>query len=183
VVSWVMLWPVLLGQWLSAKHYARGCDKWNRLTDRVWIGRRLNEAEAERAIAEGVSAVLDLTGEMSEPRPFLETRYFNLAVMDLTAPSSNQLDLAVQFIEEQSREGVVYIHCKAGYSRTAAVAGAWLIESGQALNSTDAIRQLCAARPGMIIRPEARLAIESFEKRAKSRTPVPVMAEATAQTS
>ena len=41
--------------------------------------------------------------------------------------SDAQLDEAVAFIQEHAPRRRVYVHCKAGYSRTAAVVGAALL--------------------------------------------------------
>ena len=46
-----------------------GSNAWDRVTDRVWIGRALGLVSARRAAAEGVTAVLDLTGEFAAPPP------------------------------------------------------------------------------------------------------------------
>lgn len=159
LATYVLLWPILLGQHVSLLYYRRQCNAWDRLTDRVWIGRKLNAAEARRAIAGGVTAVLDLTGEFAESWPFLAIDYLQLSAMDLTAPSAGQLDRAIEFINAAA--GVVYIHCKIGYSRTAAVAGAYLLTSGRAETVEQAVAMLRHARPSIIIRPEAMAAIES----------------------
>ena len=110
----------------------------------------------------GVVAVLDLACEFGRPRAFGEIAYFNLAVLDLTAPPPAALATALAFIAEHTPRGVVYVHCKAGYSRTAAVAGADLLSPGHCTTAADAMARLHAARPGMVIRPEARRAIEAF---------------------
>ncbi len=158
----LLLAPILLGQRLSLAHYARQCQPWNRVTDHVWIGRKLSDAEARAAIAAGVTAVLDLTAEFSEPRAFRGLDYRNLPLLDLTAPLPAQLHDACAWISERAARGIVYVHCKAGYSRTAAVAGAWLIASGEAESPDQAIAMLRNARPTMVIRPEAEAAIRGF---------------------
>jgi len=48
----------------------------------VWIGRRLSDAEAMHAVREGVTAVVDLSGEFSEARPFLRLGYRHIPVLD-----------------------------------------------------------------------------------------------------
>lgn len=163
--TWLLLWPVLLAQRLSLIYYARQCNPWDRLTDRVWIGRLLSDTEAQRAIEQGVTAVLDLTGEFSEAAPFRSLQYQNLAVLDLTAPSPDQFSLAVEFIQGHRENGVVYVHCKVGYSRTAGVAGAWLLAHGAAETIDDAVRKLREARPSIIIRPEIHSALQAFHAR------------------
>lgn len=154
-VSRALFAPVLLAQRLSLAHYRRQAQAWNELTPQVWIGRRLDPPEAADAVRQGVTAVLDLTGEFDEAPAFLGVEYLNLPVLDLTAPTPAQLDAAVAFIEAQSARGIVYVHCKIGFSRTAAATGVWLRRTGRAADAEEALRQLRAARPGIVIRPEA----------------------------
>ena len=207
--TWCILWPVLLGQRLSWLYYARHCRPWDVLTPRLWIGRQLSNIEAQDAIAQRVTAVLDLTGEFSEARPFLASgatcspptafdsphwvarasspwcrcsdtslspgtsatplaiaiAYHPLPVMDLTAPTPAQLDEAVDFIRRESARGVVYVHCKVGYSRTAAVAGAYLLAEKIAATAEEAVNLLRSARPTIVIRPEARQSLQDYQTR------------------
>jgi len=55
----------------------------------------LTDTEAEKALSQGVTAVLDLTTEFSEAWPFLSVAYLNLPLLDLTAPTPRQLQRAV----------------------------------------------------------------------------------------
>lgn len=158
----VALAPVLLGQWASWWHYSRQSDPWNEVVPGVWIGRHLTEREAVQAVRSGVTAVLDLTAEFSETRAFRQVAYLNLPVLDLTAPSRDQLEQAAAFIEPHRRTGIVYIHCKAGYSRTAGAVGAWLLRSGTDATPDDAMRRLRAVRPRVVIRPEIEQALRAF---------------------
>lgn len=158
--------PALLGQYLSLAHYRRECRAWDTVAPGVLIGRQLNAAEAERAIAEAhVTAVLDLTAEFSEPPPFLALPYRNLPTLDLTAPTQSALREAVAFLNEhtaQSNSGTVYVHCKIGYSRSAAIIGARLLASGQATDPDAAVAILRATRPTLVVRPEAFAALREF---------------------
>ena len=151
----IILAPVLFGQWLSLLHYKRHCRAWDELAPYVWIGRKLTDCEAADAVAQGVTAVIDLTGEFTEPSAFRAINYLNLPVLDLTAPTPDQLQIATDFISREREQGTVYIHCKIGYSRTAAVAGAWLIKSGIAADAEDAIERLKKVRPTIVVREEA----------------------------
>jgi protein-tyrosine phosphatase/membrane-associated phospholipid phosphatase len=159
--TWVLLLPVVVGQWLSMRHYARRSRRWDKVTSQVWVGRTLSATEAREAVADGVTAVLDLTGELPEARPLRELpHYFNLPVLDLTAPTPGQLREAVAFIDEQVSAGrVVYVHCKAGYSRSAAVVAAYLVRTGRAPSAEAAVSTLRGSRQGIIIRPEALAAL------------------------
>ncbi len=151
--------PVLFGQRLSLLHYRRKCNPWDEVVPGVWIGRQLGESEAAESVRRGVAAVLDLTMEFTEPPAFRALRYRNVPILDLTAPSPDRIEEALSFIAEESSRGVVYVHCKIGYSRTAAIAGSYLVASGRAATAADAVEILRKARPSLVVRPEAFQAI------------------------
>ena len=160
----IVLGPVLLGQWLSLRFYRRRCRPWDVVTPGVWIGSKLSTREARTAVQRGATAVLDLSGEFSEAAPFLKIRYLSLPILDLTAPSLKQLHTAVAYIEEHSRRSAVYVHCKIGFSRSAAVVGAYLLASGEARTSDEAVGMLRSVRPQIVVRPEILAALNAFEK-------------------
>jgi len=159
--TFLLLGPVVLGQWLSMRHYARRSRPWDEVTPGLWIGRTLSAREAIAAIDQGVTAVLDLTAELPEAPPFAALAgYYNLPVMDLTAPTPEQLSHALSFIDGHVRRGgILYVHCKAGYSRSAAVAAAYLMHTGAAQDAAAAVDIVRGAREGIIIRPEALAAL------------------------
>jgi hypothetical protein len=165
----MILAPCLLGQHASLSYYRRQCDPWNEVTPRVWAGVKLGRREALEAKRRGVTAVLDLTAEFSEAPAFLELPYRNVPVLDLTRLTAGQLNDAVGFIKQHAAEGVVYVHCKVGYSRTAAVVGAYLLASGQVSTAEEAVAMLRKARPPIIIRPEAWAVLREFEKSSAAR--------------
>lgn len=160
----LVLMPWLIGQQLSLLHYRRQCRPWDEIVPNVRIGRRLDDREAAVAVAQGVTAVLDLTGELSEARPFLTREYLNLPVLDLTAPTANQLRAAADFIGAQRQNGIVYIHCKIGYSRSAAVVGAWLLDAGIVNTAEEAVARMQAVRPSLVVRSEAWRALREFQR-------------------
>jgi protein-tyrosine phosphatase len=158
----LLLLPYLVGQHLSLLHYRRRCRARDQVVPGVWIGCKLHNRESAEARRQGVTAVLDLGAEFSEASPFLDATYLNLPILDLTAPTTNQLHEAVAFIQEQAAKGTVYVHCKLGYSRTAAVVGAYLMASGRANTAEEVVDMLRKARPTMVVRPEAWQALRGF---------------------
>ena len=160
---------IVLAPWLAAQHasliyYRRQTDPWNVVAPNVVIGRHLRNREAVSAVKHGVTAVLDLTSEFSEPGAFLALPYLNLPVLDLTAPTPEQLGAALNFISTHREAGIVYVHCKIGYSRSAAVAGSWLMEAGIAATADEAVARIRAARPSIVVRPEALAALRAFSR-------------------
>ncbi len=161
----LLLAPCLVGQRLSLWYYQRRCRPWDAIAPGVFVGRQLNDHEAAAAMRAGVTAVLDLTAEFSEAAPFRALAYRNVAILDLTAPTPGQLREAVTFIEAEAGHGRVYVHCKIGYSRSAAVVGAWLVATGGARTADEAMAKLRLVRPSIVIRPEAAAALREFADR------------------
>ncbi len=111
-----------------------------------------------------MTAVIDLTSEFNAPRQWQTIPYLNLQVLDLTAPTQVQIRCALEFISKHAQNGIVYVHCKVGYSRSAVIVGASLLSRGRAENVNDALMQLTEMRPGIVVRPEAVRALMTFEE-------------------
>jgi predicted protein tyrosine phosphatase len=161
----LLMAPLLVGQYLSLVFYRRQCRAWDEALPGLWIGRQLSNAEARLAKSAGVTAVLDLTSEFSETAEFRSLRYFNVAILDLTSPTEDQIDRAIAFIGDHRRSGTVYVHCKVGYSRTAAIVGAYLIASGHCETAETVVSLLRECRPTIVIRPEAMVSLAASELR------------------
>ena len=163
-----VLAPCLLGQYLSLLYYRSQCRSWDEVTPRIWIGGKLGCRSANKALCSGVVSVLDLSAEFSEAKPFRKINYRNIPVLDLTAPTQAQLVEMGKFIGNHSRNGVVYVHCKIGYSRSAAAVAAYLIMSGKAKTAEEAFAMIRRVRPSVVIRPEVVSALSEFELRLRS---------------
>src|SRR5439155_840901 len=81
--------------------------------------------------------------------PFRALTYFHVPILDLTAPTRAHMLEAVRFIAEEAAKGTVYVHCKIGYTRSAAVVGAYLFASGQAATVDEALQRLHQVRPSI----------------------------------
>lgn len=159
----VILWPCLLGHHVSWHYYKRQCHAWDEVAQGVWLGRRLTDSECERLVEKGIGAVLDVTAEFSEAPRLLKLNYLNIPILDLTAPTAEQLADGVRFIEAHRARGV-YVHCKIGYSRSAALVGAWLLQYGHAQTAAEAAQRLRICRPHVHLRPEAVATLERIER-------------------
>ena len=123
---------------------------------------------ANKALCSGVVSVLDLTAEFSEVKPFRKINYRNIPVMDLTAPTQEQLVEMSKFIGNHSGNGAVYVHCKIGYSRSAAAVAAYLIMGGKVKTAEEAFAIIRRVRPSVVIRPEVCSALSEFQQRVRS---------------
>jgi membrane-associated phospholipid phosphatase len=164
LTSTIVLAPWLLAQYASLIYYQRQARPWSVVTPDVWIGRQLREREADEAVRQGVKAVLDLTGEFSETRAFRALPYLNLPVLDLTAPSRDDLRAGVEFINTHRHQGAVYVHCKIGYSRSAALVASWLMNVGGATTPDEALARIRAARPSLVVRHEVICALQHSQR-------------------
>ena len=163
-----VLAPCLLGQYLSLLYYRSQCRSLDKVAPRIWIGGKLGFRSANKAVCDGVTAVLDLSAEFPEAKPFRKSNYRNIPVLDLTAPTQTQLAEMGEFIGNHSGDGVVYIHCKIGYSRSAAAVAAYLIVSGKAKTAEEAFTIIRRVRPSAVIRPEVMSALSEFAARPRS---------------
>jgi membrane-associated phospholipid phosphatase len=164
----LVLAPCLLGQYLSLLYYRSRCRLWDTVTPRIWIGGKLGRRSAKKALCSGIVSVLDLSAEFSEAKPFRKINYRNIPILDLTAPTQAQLMEMSRFIGNHSRNGAVYVHCKIGYSRSAAAVAAYLITSGKVKTAEEAFALIRRVRPSIVIRPEVRSALFEFEHRVRS---------------
>jgi protein-tyrosine phosphatase len=163
-----VLAPCLLCQYLSLLYYRSQCRWWDKVTPQIWIGGKLGCRSANKALCCGVVSVLDLSAEFSEAKPFRKINYRNIPVLDLTAPTQAQLAEMSKFIGNHSRNGVVYVHCKIGYSRSAAAIAAYLTMSGKVKTAEEAFAMIRRVRPSVVIRPEVLSALSEFEHRVRS---------------
>jgi rhodanese-related sulfurtransferase len=163
-----VLGPCLLGQYLSLLYYRRQCRLWDKVTPQIWIGGKLGRRSAKKALCAGVGSVLDLSAEFSEAKPFRKINYQNIPVLDLTAPTQAQLVSMSTFIGNHSRNRAVYVHCKIGYSRSAAAVAAYLLMSGEVKTAQDALAMIRRVRPSVVVRPEVLSALSEFEHRVRS---------------
>jgi len=158
-----VLAPCLFAQYLSLLYYRSQCRSWDKVTPEIWIGGKLGSRAAQKALCSGVTSVLDLSAELSEAKPFRKINYRNIPVLDLTAPTQSQLVVMSEFIGNHSRNGAVYVHCKIGYSRSAAAVAAYLMMSGKAKTAEEAFAMIRRVRPSAVIRSEVLSALTEFE--------------------
>lgn len=71
-----------------------------------------------------------------------------LPTTDHFEPSVNDMKKAVEFIQKYREEGKkVYIHCRAGHGRSAAITYAWILsQSNEPINMEELNRDLCKLR-------------------------------------
>ena len=149
----VLLLPYLVGVRLNMAYWLCGKAKTARVRDGVLIG-------SVSAISDGLPAVLDVCAEY--PRPRYRGTYRVLPLLDMVAPSENDLMQAASLLEALRRQhGKVLTCCALGYGRSAAVVLTWLLVYGGCRDLAQATAELKQARPQMVLPPETAKAVEA----------------------
>ncbi|RSZ57429.1 serine/threonine protein phosphatase [Massilia atriviolacea] len=152
--SWAartLLLPYQLGALASSRWFTRAIAARAEVVPGVWIGR----VPGREAL--GGMAVLDLTAEF-HAAPQRRAHYDSVPMLDLRAPSTAQLDAAVDALERLHAKAPVLVHCALGYSRSALVIAAWLLRRGLAADAAQALSILRRARPQVALN-QAQLAL------------------------
>lgn len=90
-----------------------------RVSERLWIGRRLTDREA--ALLPPDCVVVDLSAELPETPSLLRAaaiRYRHLPLLDLVTPAPAAVEEIAAVVRAAWAEGrIVYLHCAMGYER------------------------------------------------------------------
>ena len=88
--------------------------------------------------------------------------YRHVPMLDLVAPTREQLHAALEFIAAQPRDRTLLIHCALGLSRSALVAAAWLVQQGQPLHA--ALERVRCERNGIALNAAMLSLLSEFER-------------------
>ncbi len=156
----VLLLPYLAGVRLNMAYWLRGKAKTVRVRDDVLIG-------SVSGISDDLPAVLDVCAEYPHPR--YRGAYHTLPLLDMVAPSENDLMQAASLLEALRRQhGKVLTCCALGYGRSAAVVLTWLLAYGGCRDLAQATAELKQARPQMVLPPETAKVVEAAAGRLKT---------------
>jgi protein-tyrosine phosphatase len=149
----LLLLPFLVLTWTSW-HFMRRFSRQpccHEVAPGLWLGRR----PLGHDLPAGVVLVVDLTAEFFVARGVRAGRdYLALPTLDGTAPDEARARAVLAQLAEHP--GPVYIHCAAGYGRSALLAAAVLLWRGLAADDRDAEARLRQVRPGVRLLPAQR---------------------------
>ncbi len=149
--AWLLA-PYRWGAALTARFFTSGQAPYAEFAPGLWLGRRLDAHELQ---ALQCPAVLDLTAEY--PATPGNHTYLNIPILDLTAPSPEQLAQAVDFLQQHPR---CYVHCSLGLGRSVAVAIAYLMSQGQSYEQ--ALQHMTQVRPGFRLIEASRAVLKNL---------------------
>lgn len=129
-------------------------------------GLPFSENEFEWLLGRGIRSIVTVR-EVPLPSEWFngsDISYLHLNVEDFGAPSIEQLDSSMKFIEEQLVGGrPVMVHCAAGKGRTGTVLAAYLVKN-ENLTAEQAIEKLRRLRPGSVQSVVQETAVSMYEK-------------------
>jgi membrane-associated phospholipid phosphatase len=145
--------PYLLGAWINSRLWTRGDGDPALVRDRVSLGRIPARGEAV-----GFATIVDLCAEVPDRSGSAACNAYPL--LDLIAPDPDRLREIACAIERARAAGSVLVCCALGYSRSASAVAAWLLTTGRATTSDDAMEQIRRVRGSIVLNSEARTNIE-----------------------
>ena len=122
----------------------------------------------------GITAIVNMRQHHSDVnRDIAGDRHLQLATVDNTPPSIEDLRKGVRFISQEiERGGKVYIHCAVGCGRAPTMTAAYLITTG--LTPKAALKRIKQVRPFVHPTKRQKMALERFaEDWAAGRRPTP----------
>ena len=121
---WLLYAPYLAGYrltWQLVRWRERRKPPFLQLGERLWVGRRLSNAEAALLPADCV--VIDLANELSETPLLRRHVYHHFPLLDLDAPTMRSAQPIIAAIAGHAAEGRhIYLHCAMGYRRSREIA-------------------------------------------------------------
>ncbi|MCA9495018.1 MAG: dual specificity protein phosphatase family protein [Myxococcales bacterium] len=151
---------LLLGLVSMRLFHLRGKERpWDEVAPGLWLGRRPMRSDRTAFSQLGAISVVDLCAELPASRALTGTeRYLALPVLDAEAPTTEQLERGVAWLDAELERGPVYVHCALGHSRSATIVAAWRMRHAP-IDIDEAEGELRARRTNVWFTPAQRSAL------------------------
>lgn len=162
--SYLVYWPYHLLNSFSLFVFRRVAreNAFDKIDNNVYLGCRLNRGDGQFISRLNIRSVLDLTCEFSETASLRQLSCRCIPVLDTCAPTLSELRDGAAWINQQSKEGAVYVHCALGHGRSATFVAAYLLLNGKAHSAQEAINQVAALRHGIELSASQRALLEQM---------------------
>lgn len=152
----------------SYRGLIRALNWWDAIDEHFYLGGALMFDDVERLQQQGVEAVVNLCAERRDDEQRLAEAkmvYLWLPVLDMCAPSFEQIEQGMNWIQHQRQcNHVIYVHCAAGVGRSATLLACWYIYN-RGLSTKDALQRIKAKHPQMSL---TRLQLQRLNAFAQS---------------
>ena len=155
--SWILFGPYFVGARINALLWTRRDSQAAEVHENVYIGsivRPWLHSTTHAAVVVDLSAEIVGNGKARH--------YVTIPMLDLVAPTPEEIARAVHRIVEAHRSGAVLVACALGYSRSASAIVAWLVYTGREASIESAIARLRRVRPRTVLGPSHRRAVSAF---------------------
>ena len=134
-------------------------------------GLPVTENEFKWVVEKGIKSIVTVR-EVALPSEWFDGTdidYLHLRTEDFGAPTLEEMEEAVNFIDKEIQRGrSVLVHCAAGKGRTGAVLAAYMMKK-QNLTAKQAIERMRIKRPGSVQSITQETALSMYEKYLKIR--------------
>ena len=143
----VLLAPYLCGAWLNSRWWTR----YHPEPTAIVCGLYLSRIPSKKVINDLTPiAFVDCCAEL----PLLTDQpLYSVPMLDLIAPEVEQIQQGVEAINAAKQHGDVLVFCALGYSRSATIIIAWLIDQNLAITIDDAIAMLQMEKATFVLSP------------------------------
>ncbi|CAG1020460.1 putative protein YnbD [Patescibacteria group bacterium] len=132
----VLLAPYLIGAWINSRLWTYKHPAPHEIVSGVYLSRLPSKQVIDELMP---VALVDCCAEL----PLLTNQpIYSIPILDLIEPEVEQIVQGVAAINAAKQHGNVLVFCALGYSRSATIVIAWLIEQGLAQTVDDAIAML-----------------------------------------
>jgi protein-tyrosine phosphatase len=142
----LLLAPYIRARRIHARWSTRREPIAQEIADGVWLGRFLlrNERDALR-----IASMVNVAAELPVNTSGVVAR--SVPMLDLMAPTVEQLEAAVAAIDDLNAVRPTVVCCALGYSRSAAAMAAWLVASETSASVDAAIELIQTRRPAVVL--------------------------------
>lgn len=148
--------------------------EYSRITPLINIGTNMccQNDFAESLLRKGIRADVSLEAKKIDS-PFGVDYYLWLPTKDHHAPTLQQLEIGVRFLQQLARHKIkCYVHCERGHGRAPTLVAAYLIAKGMSVE--EAIKFIKKKRPAVHPNPKQRRQLRKWARYAKRVTSIPL---------
>jgi protein-tyrosine phosphatase/membrane-associated phospholipid phosphatase len=142
----VLLAPYLLGAWLNSRCWTRKHPEPDEIVPGLWLSRL-----PSRSVIRCLQPVALVACCAELPVISCGQSVYGVPMLDLLTPEAEQIEQGVAEMNAARQCGNTLVFCALGYSRSAVIVIASLIEQGQAASIDEAVAIVRKARPRLVL--------------------------------